>query len=51
MRRNEAVHHGNFWALMFFIVAICNFVLYFGMGWTVNVIIQVSVFFLSSLPS
>ena len=41
VRGHKAVSRGNFWALMFFIVAIANFLLYFAMGWIVNIIIQV----------
>jgi hypothetical protein len=43
MRGSEAVRRGDFWALMFFVVAIANFFLYFVIGWTVNIIIQVSI--------
>ncbi|KAI9713349.1 MAG: hypothetical protein M1828_001442 [Chrysothrix sp. TS-e1954] len=40
MRGSEAVQQGDFWALMFFIIALANFLVYFIMGWTVNKIIQ-----------
>ncbi|KAF7114780.1 hypothetical protein CNMCM5793_000319 [Aspergillus hiratsukae] len=40
LRGSEAVRRGDFWALMFFVVALANFFLYFVLGWTVNVIIQ-----------
>lgn len=33
---------GNFLALMFFVLAIGNFAVYFVLGWTTNVIAQVS---------
>ncbi|KAF7183724.1 hypothetical protein CNMCM7691_004074 [Aspergillus felis] len=40
LRGSEAVRRGDFWALMFFVVALANFFLYFTLGWTVNIIIQ-----------
>ncbi|EXK83167.1 hypothetical protein FOQG_12518 [Fusarium oxysporum f. sp. raphani 54005] len=35
----EAIRLGDFWALMFFVLAIANFVVYF-MGWLANIIIH-----------
>ncbi|EFQ97875.1 multidrug resistance protein 1 [Nannizzia gypsea CBS 118893] len=40
LRGSEAVRQGNFWALMFFVIALANFLVYFVVGWTANVIIQ-----------
>lgn len=42
VRGPDAASQGNFWALMFFVVALANLVLYFILGWTINLIIQVS---------
>ncbi|EGE02071.1 multidrug resistance protein [Trichophyton equinum CBS 127.97] len=39
-RGSEAVQRGNFWALMFFAVALANFLIYFVVGWMANIIIQ-----------
>ncbi|DAA76434.1 TPA_exp: putative ABC multidrug transporter [Trichophyton benhamiae CBS 112371] len=40
LRGSEAVRRGNFWALMFFAVALANFLIYFFVGWVANIIIQ-----------
>ncbi|KIX08675.1 uncharacterized protein Z518_03332 [Rhinocladiella mackenziei CBS 650.93] len=40
IRGPEAVHRGDFWALMSFVLALAVLVLYFTVGWTVNIIIQ-----------
>jgi ATP-binding cassette subfamily B (MDR/TAP) protein 1 len=40
MTGSEAISEGNFWALMFFIVAIANWFLYFSLGCTCNIISQ-----------
>ncbi|RYP77343.1 hypothetical protein DL771_001138 [Monosporascus sp. 5C6A] len=40
MSGSDAVRGGDFWALMFFVVALANFFLYFVLGWLANVIIQ-----------
>ncbi|RHZ55587.1 hypothetical protein CDV55_103963 [Aspergillus turcosus] len=40
LRGSEAVRRGDFWALMFFVVALANFFLYLVLGWTANIIIQ-----------
>ncbi|KAM0240144.1 hypothetical protein ACHAP5_008064 [Fusarium lateritium] len=40
MKGDEAIHDGDFWALMFFVVALANFVVYFFLGWLANIIIQ-----------
>jgi ATP-binding cassette subfamily B (MDR/TAP) protein 1 len=40
MTGNEAISEGNFWALMFFVVAIANFFLYFALGFICNMISQ-----------
>ncbi|RYP09620.1 hypothetical protein DL764_001162 [Monosporascus ibericus] len=40
MSGSDVVRRGDFWALMFFVVALANFFLYFVMGWLANVIIQ-----------
>lgn len=37
---SKAISEGNFWALMFFVVAIANFFLYFALGYTCNMISQ-----------
>ncbi|KAF4438147.1 putative ABC multidrug transporter, partial [Fusarium austroafricanum] len=37
---DEAIRLGDFWALMFFVVALANFVVYFILGWLANIIIQ-----------
>ncbi|KAM5474845.1 putative ABC-type xenobiotic transporter [Microsporum ferrugineum] len=37
---SEAVRRGDFWALMFFVIALANFFVYFVVGWTANIIIQ-----------
>ncbi|KAH1862680.1 hypothetical protein KXW42_006259 [Aspergillus fumigatus] len=37
---SEAVRRGDFWALMFFVVALANLFIYFLLGWMANVIIQ-----------
>ncbi|KAI8669813.1 Leptomycin B resistance protein pmd1 [Fusarium sp. Ph1] len=37
---DEAIRLGDFWALMFFVVAVANFVVYFILGWLANIIIQ-----------
>lgn len=44
---SEAVRRGDFWALMFFVVALANLFIYFLLGWMANVIIQVSTVLLS----
>ncbi|PKX96023.1 ABC transporter ATP-binding protein [Aspergillus novofumigatus IBT 16806] len=40
LRGSEAVRRGDFWALMFFVVALANLFIYFFLGWMANVIIQ-----------
>lgn len=40
MTGSEATSEGDFWSLMFFVVAIANWFLYFSLGWTCNVISQ-----------
>ncbi|KAF3479555.1 multidrug resistance protein 1 [Arthroderma uncinatum] len=40
LRGSEAVRRGDFWALMFFVIALANFFVYFVVGWTANIIIQ-----------
>ncbi|RYP43462.1 hypothetical protein DL770_011677 [Monosporascus sp. CRB-9-2] len=40
MRGSDVVRRGDFWALMFFVVALANFFLYFVLGWLANIIIQ-----------
>ncbi|RYP32537.1 hypothetical protein DL767_005149 [Monosporascus sp. MG133] len=40
MSGSDVVRRGDFWALMFFVVALANFFLYFVLGWMANVIIQ-----------
>ncbi|KAL9091601.1 MAG: hypothetical protein Q9159_001339 [Coniocarpon cinnabarinum] len=40
LSRVDMISRGNFWALMFFVVAIANLFLYFILGWIVNIIIQ-----------
>ncbi|KAF7553108.1 hypothetical protein G7Z17_g3861 [Cylindrodendrum hubeiense] len=40
MSDSEIVARGDFWALMFFVVALANFFLYFILGWSANFIIQ-----------
>ncbi|GAM88248.1 hypothetical protein ANO11243_062810 [Dothideomycetidae sp. 11243] len=37
---SEAVHRGDFWALMFFVVSVAGLIIYFVLGYTANVIIQ-----------
>lgn len=37
---SEATNEANFWALMFFVVAIANLIAYFILGWLCNVIAQ-----------
>lgn len=37
---SEATKEANFWALMFFVIALANFLAYFVLGWTCNVIGQ-----------
>lgn len=44
MSGSEVVRQGDFWALMFFVVALANFFLHFALGWCANIIIQVSAF-------
>lgn len=41
------VSKGNFFALMFFVVAIGNFIAYAIAGWNSNVLAQVNIFSLS----
>ncbi|RMY25666.1 hypothetical protein D0867_00584 [Hortaea werneckii] len=40
LQGQEAINEGNFWALMFFVLAIANLVIYFAMGWVCNIIMQ-----------
>ncbi|KAI6848552.1 multidrug resistance protein [Hortaea werneckii] len=40
LQGQEAINEGNFWALMFFVLAIANLIIYFAMGWVCNVIMQ-----------
>ncbi|RYP20120.1 hypothetical protein DL765_002962 [Monosporascus sp. GIB2] len=40
MSGSDVVRRGDFWALMFFVVALANFFLYFVLGWLANIIIQ-----------
>ncbi|KAM5458261.1 putative ABC-type xenobiotic transporter [Microsporum audouinii] len=40
LRGSETVRRGDFWALMFFVIALANFFVYFVVGWTANIIIQ-----------
>lgn len=40
MTGSEAIKEGNFWALMFFVVAIANWFLYFSLGCVCNIISQ-----------
>ena len=40
MTGSEAISEGDFWSLMFFIVAIVNWCLYFSLGCVCNIISQ-----------
>jgi ATP-binding cassette subfamily B (MDR/TAP) protein 1 len=40
MTGSEAISEGDFWSLMFFIVAIVNWFLYFSLGCVCNIISQ-----------
>jgi ATP-binding cassette, subfamily B (MDR/TAP), member 1 len=44
LQGSEAIQKGNFWALMFFVVALGNLVIYFSTGILCNTIVQVSEF-------
>ena len=40
---NEAINEGDFYSLMFFIVALGNFAVYAAIGWASNIVAQVSI--------
>lgn len=40
LKGNAAATQGDFWALMFFVIALANLVIYAVLGWTANVICQ-----------
>lgn len=40
---NRIRSRGDFWALMFFVVALANLVIYFVVGWVTTVISQVNI--------
>lgn len=42
LKGRDLIHEGDFWSLMFFILAIGSFLAYFVLGWTAHVIQAVS---------
>ena len=48
---DDMIGTGNFIALMYFVMSLGCFVVYFGLGWTTNVVAQVHIMFLNCLAS